>query len=101
DRIHVTVLTFGADWRIQDWRITGEYGQRIVNDINYGVDSKSAYVTAARSVGKWTPYATYARLLSGHDERTLYATLNNAPVPLAALGPPLFLSATYHAMLAD
>jgi hypothetical protein len=101
DRIHVTVLTLGADLRLRDWRITGEYGQRIVNDINYGVGSKSAYVTAARSVGKWTPYATYARLLSGQDERALYRALNTSPVPLLAQGAPLFLPATYHAMLAD
>ena len=101
DKIHVTVLTFGADWRLQDWRITGEYGQRIVNDVNYGVDSRSAYLTAARSVGKWTPYVTYARLLSGNEVRALYRTLNGTPVPLAALGPPLFLPASYHAILAD
>jgi hypothetical protein len=101
DRIHVTVLTFGADWRLQDWRITGEYGQRIVNDVNYGVDSRSAYLTAARSVGKWTPYVTYARLLSGNEVRALYRTLNGTPVPLAALGPPLFLPASYHSILAD
>ena len=37
----------------------------------------------------------------GATVRTLYRTLDTTPVPLAALGPPLFLPATYHAMLAD
>jgi len=101
DRVHITVLTFGADWHRYDWRITGEYGQRIVRDVNYGPDSRSAYVTVARSIGNWTPYATYARLLSGSTPRTLYRAIDSAPVPLAALGPPFFLSADYHRALAD
>lgn len=101
DTIGITVVTFGADWRHDDWRVIGEFGQRIVRDIDYGPDSKGAYVTVSRSVGQWTPYATYARLLSGSRPRDLYRTLNETPVPLAALGPPYFLPATFHQSLAD
>ncbi|MEO9136094.1 MAG: hypothetical protein ABI316_05775 [Casimicrobiaceae bacterium] len=101
DRVHITVFTLGADWHMGDWRITGEYGQRIIRDTKIGPSSKGAYLTVARSIGKWTPYVTYARLLSGSEARTLYQTLNNTPVPLAALGPPRFLPTTYHAILAD
>jgi hypothetical protein len=101
DKIDVTVFTFGAEWRSGNWRITGEYGQRIVNDSKLGVDSKSGYVTVARGIGKWTPYATYARLLSGSDVRALYREVNDTPVPLGAQAPPVSLPANFHRILAD
>jgi len=101
DTIGITVLTFGADWHRDDWRITGEVGQRIVKDIDFGPDSLGAYATVSREIGQWTPYATYARLLSGSRPRDLYRTLNETPVPLAALGPPFFLPPTFHQSLAD
>jgi hypothetical protein len=101
DRIEVGVLTLGADWRSGPWRLTSEYGQRMVNDSRLGVDSKAIYVTGARRVGNWTPYLTYARLLSGSDTRSLYGELNATPVPLAAQAPPFSLPAHYHRILAD
>ena len=101
DAVHVNVVTLGADWRSSDWRFTGEYARRIVKDTKLLPDSNGAYATVARELGKWTPYVTYARLLSGSAPRTLYRTLNNTPVPLAALGPPTFFPSTYHGMLAD
>ena len=100
DRINVDVITLGADVRVDNWRITAEYGQRIVNDTKLGVDSWSAYATVSRNIGKWTPYATYARLLSGKDTRKIYEDLNATPVPLAVQGPPLFLPASFHRILA-
>jgi hypothetical protein len=101
DTIGITVLTLGADWHHDDWRVIGEYGQRIVRDIDYGADSKGAYVTVSRSIGQWTPYATYARLLSGSQPRNLYRTIDATPVPLAVLGPPFLLPPTFHQALAD
>ena len=98
--VHVNVVTIGADWRAGDWRFTGEYGRRIVTDTKLVPDSQGAYVTVAHDVGNWMPYVTHARLLSASDARTLYSTLNSTPVPMAALGPPQFLSPTYHRMLA-
>jgi hypothetical protein len=100
-KINVNVLILGADWRSGDWRVTGEYGQRFVTGTKLGVDSKSGYVTVARSIGKWTPYVTHARLQSGSDTRDLYFRLNSTPVPLGAQGPPLQLPATLHRTLAD
>ncbi len=97
-KIGVNVLTMGADWRVEDWRISGEYGQRILKDTKMGVGSKSAYFTVARKINKWTPYATYGRLLSASDTRKYYQDLNATPVPLAAQGT---LPATYHKILAD
>jgi hypothetical protein len=101
DEVDFNVLTLGADWRSGNWRVTGEYGQRIINDTKIGAGSKSGYVTVARNVGHWTPYVTHARLLSDSKTRHIYSELNATPVPLAAQGPPLFLPPTFHASLAD
>jgi hypothetical protein len=101
DAVGVTLLILGADWRSGPLRVTAEYGQRIIKDIDYGPDSKSGQITIAHAVGKWTPYVTHARLLSGSGERKLYQELNATPVPLAAQGPPLFLPANLHRMIAD
>lgn len=101
ERIDITAFTFGADWRSGNWRITGEYGQRVVTDSKLGIDSKSGYVTVARGIGKWTPYATHARLRSGSETRNLYQEVNGTPVPLGAQAAPLSLPANFHRILAD
>ena len=54
--IEVSVLTLGAGWRMGDWKVTGEYGQRKLQDTKLSVGSRSAYVTVARSIDQWTPY---------------------------------------------
>ena len=99
--IDLTVLTLGVDMYLGSWRITAEYGQRIVTDTDLGLDSKSGYVTITRKFGKLSPYATYARLLSGSETRDVYQAVNPAPVPLLAQGAPLFLPANYHRILVD
>ena len=101
DKFHINVLTLGVDWRVGDWRVTGEYGRRDVKDAEITVDSHSGYVTLARTVGRWTPYLTHARLLTGSRQRKLYDDVNSTPVPLAVQGPPFFLPATFHRTLAD
>lgn len=99
--INVTALTLAAEWASGDWRITTEYGGRFVDDSSIGIDSNSGYVTAARRFGAWTPYVTYARLLSEPGTRALYRRLDSTPVPLGAQAPPLSLPANYHRILAD
>ena len=99
--LDVGAVTFGADWRSGDWRISTEYGQRTVKGTTGAVDSKSIYATLARTTGKWTPYMSYARLLSTPAVRKLYQDLNATPVPLGAQGLPLFLPSNYHNILAD
>jgi len=101
DRFSIQALTLGADWRSGDWRVTAEYGQRISNDTKLVANSKSAYVTVSRGVGKWTPYATYARMLPSSEARTFYNDVNGTPVPLAVQGPPLFVPGNLHRVLAD
>ena len=101
DRIAVNAFTAGADWQSDGWRISGEYGRRIAIGTKMGPGSDSAYVTIARDLGRWTPYATYSRILSTAPERNYYQTLNATPVPLGAQGPPLFLPASFHGIFAD
>lgn len=99
-KLDVLVLTLGADWHRDGWRVTGEYGQRFTRHSVLGIESRGAYVTAAREIGRWTPYVTQARLLSAESPRDLYSQVSPTPVPLLAQGPPAFLPATYHRDLA-
>ena len=100
DKLGFNAFTLGADWQSGDWRITGEYGRRRISGSNIGNNSQSMYATAARNAGQWTPYITYARLLSTPAVRKLYQDLNTTPVPLGAQGPPLFVPAGFHQILA-
>lgn len=98
----VTVVILGVDWRAGDWRITSEYGHRFLKeDIKIGLGGRSAYVTLARRIEKWTPYLTYARLRSDSDTRAFYQAADSTPVPLAVQASPPFLPATFHRTLAD
>ncbi len=97
----VRLLTLGVDWRAEPWRITAEYGRRRAPDSDLLVNDQSAYVTLSRRVHAWTPYVTYARMLSRTDTRNAYQRVYGAPVPLPVqLGPP-FLPANYHRLLGD
>jgi hypothetical protein len=97
---NLTLLTFGADWRSSGWRFTGEYARLIANDTKLGFNTTSGYATIAREIGSWTPYLTYARLISGADTRSLYRDVNSTPVPTAAQF--LYnLPATFHQKEAD
>jgi hypothetical protein len=100
-KLELDVLILGADWRPGDWRITGEVAHTNVKHSDLGVDSTSGYISVARAVGKWTPYATYARILSAPPQRRLYQQVNATPVPAGAQGPPLFLPANFHQILSD
>lgn len=99
--IRITAITLGAEWRLAEWHLLAEYGQRDVKGTSIGLASKSAYATVARNLGRWTPYATYARLISDREVRKLYQEVNSTPVPLAVQGPPFLLPANYHQFLAD
>jgi len=96
-----TVLTLGADWRFNSWRLTAEYAQRIVPDVQIAFASKAGYGTLAYQVGRWTPYITYARLLSDRKVREVYRGINGTPVPLAVQNRPPFFPANFHRLLTD
>lgn len=99
--ISVRALTLGVDWRLESWRVTAEYGQRNSPDSDVVVNDWGAYLTVARRFNRWTPYLTYARMLSKNGIRDSFAQVNDAPVPLAVQGPPEFVPANFHRLLAD
>ena len=101
EKIVVDALTLGVDWRSGNWRISGEYGRRRISGTKMASSTDSAAIQIAHASGKWTPYAAYARILSGADSRDYYQALTGTPVPLAAQGPPFFLSSGYHRSIAD
>lgn len=101
EAFNALLWTLGADWRRGPWRVTAEYGKRAFSDVEPAADTQSGYVTVAHALGKWTPYLTYARLLSSKRQRSLFGDINSTPVPLAAQGAPFFLPSNFHRALAD
>jgi hypothetical protein len=99
--IDFNVLTLGIEWRPDPWRITAEYGQRHAPDSNLALEDKGVYVTVARKLNHWTPYVTYARLLSEGALRANYREISATPVPVAAQGPPFFLPENFHRRFAQ
>jgi hypothetical protein len=101
NKFALMAITLGAEFQSARWKVTGEYGQRIVHDTKMAIGSKSVYVTVEREVEKWTPYVGYARLLSPPATRQLFQDLNTTPVPLGAQGAPFFVPANFHQIVAD
>jgi hypothetical protein len=89
DVLHAQLLTFGVDWRSGNWRATGEIARRSFKETVAAVDSNSAYVTVAHALGKWTPYVTYARVLSDSGARRLHQEIKSTPVPPGLVGMTL------------
>ena len=101
EKIVFDAITLGAVWRTGSWRVSGEFGRRMVAGTNMASSSDSASLNISFSYGKWTPYVAYARMLSSRSSRNYYKELVGAPVPLAAQGAPFFLSSGYHQSIAD
>jgi hypothetical protein len=84
------VYTLGVDLNLgHDYRLVSEYARRVVSEIKIGPDTEGAYATVLKRLGAWTPYVTYARLLSKPGSRQLYQGLNGVNLatnlPLATL----------------
>jgi hypothetical protein len=54
------LLSIGARYERDDWLLMGEFGSRLL-ERGFVRDQYGAYVTVARQLGAWTPYATLAR----------------------------------------
>ncbi|MBC7860370.1 MAG: hypothetical protein H7Z39_16675 [Burkholderiaceae bacterium] len=90
ERVKATVFSAGADVALEhDVRLVGEVFRRRVQDMQIGPDSKGGYLSALKKVGAWTPYATYARLLSSAPVRQLYQAVNQNSVPGFLPGAPV------------
>ena len=97
----IRVLTMGIDWRSEPWRVTAEYAKRKAPDTDLLVNDQSAYLTVARRLNAWTPYVTYARILSKPETRQIYRDVYDTPVPLAVQGAPFFVPENYHRLLGN
>lgn len=85
-RLSNQVYTLGTDLNLgRNYRLIGEYARRVVTDIKIGPDTEGAYLSLLKSSGAWTPYITYARLLSRPDPRQLYNSLNSIDLPPTVL----------------
>ncbi len=101
DEIDLRAFTLSADWNPNGWRVTAEFGHLSTPDSDVLANNRAGYVSVARQVGSWTPYASYARLLSPSKALDTFRQLFGAPVPLAAQGPPGNVPANFHRVLAD
>jgi hypothetical protein len=99
--VHVRVFTLGADWRFDSWRATAEYAWRKTPESDLVANDRSAYITLARELGRWTPYVTYARLLSKPEARAIFREVYDTPVPLAAQASPFFVPENAHRLFGD
>lgn len=80
--VGVMVYTLGADAGLgNDFRLMGEYVRRAIKESELFPDSQAAYLSLRKRIGKWTPYATYARLRTEPKTSNLYQALNNNTVP--------------------
>lgn len=78
--------TLGADIALgSGFRMMGEYARRIVTDTKIGPDTTGTYLALLKQVGGWTPYVSYARLLSSSTQRDLYTAVNGHIVTSAYL----------------
>lgn len=99
--VEARLFTLGADWRVDRWRVTTEYAYRTIPATELSTKDQSAYITVAREVANWTPYFTYARLLSEPETRKIWRKIYDTPVPIAAQGFPFFAPENAHRLFGD
>lgn len=77
-----TAIALGAEVGVgAGVRVIGEYARRIIHDSKVGPDGAGGYVSLLKRVGRWTPYLTYAYLLSSSGPRNIYNAVNDNRVP--------------------
>ncbi|NJL59134.1 MAG: hypothetical protein HC887_05285 [Desulfobacteraceae bacterium] len=86
-RYIVYVLGFDTDIGC-DFRLTGEYGRRVVPDFDGAPDSHGGYLSLHKKIGKWTPYMTCSGLLSARKVLNMFNAINSYQI----YGPADFLN---------
>lgn len=67
------------------WRVTSEINRVRPMNTERGIDTRGAYVTVLRQLGRWSPYATYGRLISPALNRAWARTLDETSLPGAEM----------------
>jgi hypothetical protein len=68
------------------WTVTSELNRERPLSTECGVDIRGAYVTVQRQLGRWSPYATLARLATLGTTRAWARTLDETTLPAAMPG---------------
>jgi len=84
------IYTVGADQALAPgWRLAGEFAATVQRGTELGSDSRGGYVALLHTVGRFTPYASWARLKSSDGQldwaQRLTTPLLPATLPGAAL----------------
>ncbi len=80
DSVDSLVFTLAAEISLpKDFRLTGEYGRRKIDNMMTGMDSNGGYLALLKNIGAWTPYVSYAKIKSRSDVLELYPSVNNNP----------------------
>lgn len=78
-KIQSPAVNLGADvgWA-NGFRTTGEYVRRRIVGMSSGPDTESYYLSLQKKTEQWTPYVTYARIMSRNLD--VYNNVNNARI---------------------
>ena len=80
DSADALIFTLAAEISLpKDFRLTGEYGHRQVDNFMTGLNSNGGYLALLKDIGAWTPYVSYAAIKSRSDMVDLYQAMNNNP----------------------
>ena len=78
-KITTPAFSFAADVDLGGgFRAMGEYVRRTVKKVEIGPDTAGYYLSLLKEVNHWTPYITYAKIIS--KNLTAYQAVNNARV---------------------
>lgn len=82
EHIHNTVYTLGVDHEIlPGWRVAAEFERTIQRDTQVGIDGRGGYVALFHSIGRFTPYASWARMKSSEGVLDWNYRLQNTLLP--------------------
>lgn len=85
-----STITAGLETKLPaDFRFIGEFARSVERPSRLAPQGNRGYVALLRSMGKWTPYVTYAFLRSPESGRQFYTSVNDNAVPPFIPGAPL------------
>ncbi len=91
--ISTRIILVGADLQLHpQLRLVAEYAKRTAPDFDLPHNSTGAYVTLLSKQGAWTPYASYARLLTDKSARKSQNNRNYFDQSTFAVGSSYALS---------
>ncbi|MFG6458787.1 hypothetical protein [Roseateles sp. BYS96W] len=88
------IYTVGVDQALAPgWRLMGEFAANVQRGTELGSDSRGGYVALLRTVGRFTPYASWARLKSSDGRLDWAQRLTTQRLPATIPGAALINAA--------